>query len=163
MIKCNVEDLIKDLEKLHKETKLRLEQMVRGFTYEFALIAIEKTPLGDVETYEALYIKRFQRTGLDIQAGFAQGSWQVPDTVSGSLDFQDLYSGQAAASVVKTHMMNYKLGDTITLGNSGPYIGFLNNGYSDQAPDGIIKPTIDQMLSTYKIDLVRYFQQPLSS
>lgn len=158
MIKCDVTDFIKSLELLHQDVVRRLEQMVRGFTYEFALIAIENTPIGDDVTYANLYKSREKYTGLSPVAGFAQGSWQVPDTVGGSLDFQELYSGTAASSVVRTHMMNYTLGETITLGNQGPYIGLLNNGYSDQAPEGIIKPTIEQILSTYKIDLVRNYQ-----
>jgi hypothetical protein len=161
MIKCNVEDLIKDLDKLHKDTVRRLEQMVRGFTYQFALTAIDNTPLGDDKKYMMLYKRRLSNgSGLLDQAGFAQGSWQVPDTVSGDLDVQELYSGRDAANVVQTHMLNYTLGETITLGNTGPYIGYLESGQgSDQAPEGIIKPTIDQVLSTYKIDLVRYYQQ----
>lgn len=162
MIKCDVTDFIKSLELLHKDVIRRLENMVRGFTYQFALTAIENTPLGDDVTYANLYKQRLTNgSGLLDEAGFAQGSWQVPDTISGPLDLQELYSGDSAAKVVRIHMMNYKLGETITLGNQGPYIGLLNssNGYSDQAPNGIIKPTVEQMLSTYKIDLVRYYNQ----
>lgn len=159
MIKCDVSELLKELEELHKDAIRRLEQMVRGFTYQFALTAIENTPIGDHVAYADKYKSREKSMGLRPIAGFAQGSWQVPDTVSGGLDFQELYSGDAAVNTVRTHMMNYKLGETITLGNQGPYIGLLNNGYSDQAPEGIIKPTIEQMLSTYKIDLVRYYNQ----
>ena len=156
MITADVSKLIEQLNQYHLDAVKRMENMVRGFTYEFAMIAIDNTPLGDDEKYAALYKRR---TNLQPIAGFAQGSWQVPVDMKGSLDQQDLYSGSAALSAIKTHMLNYTLGETFVLGNTGPYITQLNEGYSDQAPEGITKPTIDQMLAAYKVNLLRYYKQ----
>lgn len=158
MITVNIAELLKDLENLNKDVVRRLEQMVRGFTYEFAMIAVEKTPFGDPDEYFDLYKKREASLGLEPIAGFAQGSWQVP--VDGMLDMQETYSGSTALGAIRTHMMNYKLGEMVILGNAGPYIGALENNYSPQTNgEGIIKPTIDQMLSSYKIDLIREYQK----
>ena len=156
MITADVSKLIEQLNQYHLDAVKRMENMVRGFTYEFAMIAIDNTPLGDDEKYAALYKRR---TYLQPIAGFAQGSWQVPVDMKGSLDQQDLYSGSAALSAIKTHMLNYTLGETFVLGNTGPYITQLNEGYSDQAPEGITKPTRDQMLAAYKVNLLRYYKQ----
>ena len=156
MISIDVSKLVQELKDYKIEVQKRLENMVRGFTYEFAMIAIDNTPLGDDEKYLALYKRR---TYLQPQAGFAQGSWQVPADMNGTLEQQDLYSGSAALSAIRTHMLNYKLGETFVLGNTGPYIAQLENGYSNQAPDGIMAPTIDQMLAAYKVNLTRYYQQ----
>lgn len=156
MITADVSKLVEQLKQYHLDCVKRMENMVRGFTYEFAMIAIDNTPLGDDEKYAALYKRR---TYLQPIAGFAQGSWQVPADMNSSLDQQDLYSGSGALGAIKTHMLNYTLGETFVLGNTGPYITQLNEGYSDQAPEGIMKPTIDQMLAAYKVNLVRYYKQ----
>lgn len=158
MISIDVSKLVQELKDYKIEVTKRLENMVRGFTYEFAMIAIDNTPLGDDKKYAALYQRR---TYLQPKAGFAQGSWQVPTDMNGTLEQQDLYSGSAALSAIQTHMLNYKLGETFVLGNTGPYIQALESGKGSkiQAPNGIMAPTIDQMLAAYKVNLTRYYQQ----
>lgn len=158
MIKVEVNDLLKSLDAYYIDTVRRLEQMVRGFSYEIALTAIEKTPLGDAETYAARYANRERLTGLQPVAGFARGSWQV--ALDGTLEVQELYSGTAAASAVQIHMLNYKLGEQVIIGNTGPYIEQLENNYSIQTlGEGILKPTLDSILQVYKADLLRYYKQ----
>ncbi len=154
MISADVSKTLESLKKAHAEIVRRLENMVRGFAYEFAMTAISNTPLGDDIKYEALYNAR---TYLQPIAGFAQGSWQV--SYSGSLQEQDIYSGSEALAAVKSKLQSYKLGQSFTIGNTGPYITMLENGYSNQAPDGITRPTVDQVMNAYKINLVRYYKQ----
>jgi hypothetical protein len=154
MISADVSKTLESLKKAHAEIVRRMENMVRGFAYEFAMTAISNTPLGDDIKYESLYKAR---TYLQPEAGFAQGSWQVSYT--GSLQMQDVYSGSEALSIVKSKMQSYKLGQSFTIGNTGPYINMLENGYSDQAPTGIVRPTVDQVMNAYKINLLRYYKQ----
>ena len=154
MITADVSKALESLKKAHAEIVRRMESMVRGFAYEFAMTAVSNTPLGDDEKYFRLYQRR---TYLRPIAGFAQGSWQVSN--SGSLQQQDLYSGSAAISKVQSDMQDYKLGASFTIGNIGPYITALGGGYSDQSPDGISGPTLNQVMATYKINLLRYYQQ----
>lgn len=154
-IKADTTALEMSLMKAAGAIALKLKAMVKGFSYEFTLSAIENTPLGDSDTYANLYKLREQRYGLAPVEGFAQGSWQID--FDSDLMPQELYSGSAAGSAAKISLMNYSLGDTVYIGNVGPYIRSLENGYSDQAPEGIMKPTLDQVLSAYKIDLKRYY------
>jgi hypothetical protein len=158
VITTDTSKLLQDLKKFHLDAVRRLEQMVAGFAYEFVMTGVENTPLGDVEEHLKLYQQRQRRLGLDVQAGFAQGSWQV--ALDNSLEFQDTYSGATAIAAAKINMMNYKLGQSFVIGNTGPYIGALENNYSPQTNGlGIIKPTVDLVMSTYKINLVRYYKQ----
>lgn len=159
MIKADTTALEMSLMKAAGLIALRLKQMVKGFAYEFTLTAISNTPLGDSKTYEALYKQREIKYGLNPIEGFAQGSWQI-DYDSKILP-QEVYSGKEAAFGAETNLMNYKLGQRVYIANTGPYIIELENGYSDQAPNGIMKPTIDQVLSSYRIDLKRYYSNPL--
>lgn len=154
MITADVSKALESLKKAHAEIVRRMENMVRGFAYEFAMTAVSNTPLGDDEKYFKLYQRR---TYLQPIAGFAQGSWQYSSTPN--LVEQDIYSGNEALAKIKSKLAGYKLGESFTIGNTGPYINSLNNGYSSQAPEGIVKPTIDQIMSVYKINLVRYYKQ----
>lgn len=159
-IKADTTALEMSLMKAAGSIALRLKEMVKGFSYEFTVSAIENTPLGDARPESeggnlSRYLQRYRDTGLSPIEGFAQGSWQI--------DFDpnfmqlDNYSGEIAAKAAKISLMNYNLGNTVYIGNTGPYIRLLENGYSDQAPEGIMKPTLDQILSAYKIDLKRYY------
>lgn len=158
-IKADTTALEMSLMKAAGTIALRLKQMVTEFSYEFTVIAIGNTPLGDAETYVELYKARQAKYGLDPTEGFTQGSWQVD--YDSNIQPQYLYSGSDAAKAVKINLMNYNLGQKVYIANTGPYIVALENGYSDQASDGIMKPTMEQVLSSYKIDLKRHYSKPL--
>lgn len=167
-IKADTTDLEMSLMKAAGTIALRLKQMVTGFSYEFTVTAIGNTPLGDASPEKdgghlSWYIKRYNETGLAPIEGFARGSWQVD--FDGKIQTQKpLYgvnSGQVAGSAAKISLMNYTLGQRVYIANTGPYIVALENGYSDQASEGIMKPTMEQVLSSYKIDLKRHYSKPL--
>jgi hypothetical protein len=161
MFSADVSKVIEELKAYQKDTVRRLENMVRGFSYIISQTAIENTPLGDAERYFALYQSREARLGLDPVEGFARGSWQVNKT--GQFSIQEFYtvnSGSTALNLIKTNLSSYKLGDTLYIGNKGYYIKQLENNYSSQTNNlGIMQPTLDAILATYQVDLVRLFKE----
>ena len=165
-IKASTTDLEMSLMKAAGTIALRLKQMVVGFSYEFTVTAIQNTPLGDASPepngYLSLYIKRYNETGLSPIEGFARGSWQVD--FDNNIQMQSLYganSGSVAGSAAKISLMNYNLGQKVYIANTGPYIVNLENGSSGQAPEGISKPTLTQVMDSYKIDLKRHYSKVL--
>lgn len=158
MIEVEVKDLIKDLENFYLEAVRKMENMVRNFSYEISLTAIENTPLGDSIAYKKLYERRERSMGLKPIEGLAQGGWQY--SLDGSLDFQEIYSGATALGAVKSHAMNYKLGDMVIIGNKGPYIGLLEDNHSPQTEgQGIMQPTEDAIMAIQKVSLLTYYKQ----
>ena len=53
----------------------------------------------------------------------------------------------------------YKLGDTFYIGANGPAYVKLEQGLSDQAPEGIMKPTLDTIKAVIESDLKRYYDE----
>lgn len=161
-VTCNADELIKQLESLTVDVENRMKNMVRQFSYGVASSAVDYTPLGDATKYPALYEQRQQIWGLRPEEGYARGSWQV--SLDGTLDRQELYgvgSGDTALGAVNTHLMNYKLGEDILIGNPAHYIGNLEGlggiPSSPQAPQGIMKPATDKIMSIYAIRLDDYY------
>ena len=161
MISVDVAKVLEELKAYHADTIRRMENMVRGFAYTISKTAIENTPLGDAEQYIRLYEMRQRRIGLDPIEGFAKGSWQVNTT--GQFSIQAIYgvnSGSEALTLVKADLASYKLGDTVFVGNKGFYINLLENNYSSQTNNlGIMQPTLDSIMQTYKVDLPRLFRE----
>lgn len=158
MIEVEVKDLIKDLENFYLEAVRKMENMVRSFSYEISLTAIEHTPLGDSIAYKKLYERRERSMGLKPIEGLAQGGWQY--SLDGTLDFQEIYSGATALGAVKSHAMNYKLGDMVIIGNKGPYIGLLEDNHSQHTNEqGIMQPTVDAIMAIQKVSLLTYYKQ----
>ena len=159
MISADVAKVLEELKAYHADTIRRMENMVRGFAYIISKTAIENTPLGNSEEYFKLYELRQGRTGLEPKEGFARGSWQVNTT--GQFSMQAIYgvdSGGQALALVKADLASYKLGDTVFVGNKGFYIKLLENNYSPQTNElGIMQPTLDSIMQTYKVDLPRLF------
>lgn len=160
MITVDVSKVLEELKAYHQDTIRRLENMVKGFSYIISQTAIENTPLGNAEKYFALYQSRQGRTGLEPTEGFARGSWQV--NTSGEFSMQTLYganSGSEALSLIKSDLANYKLGESVFVGNKGFYIKALENNYSSQTNNlGIMQPTLESIMQTYQVDLVRLFK-----
>lgn len=161
MISADVSKVLEELKAYHADTVRRLENMVRGFAYTISKTAIENTPLGNSEEFFKLYELRQGRTGLEPVEGFARGSWQVNTT--GQFSMQAIYgvnSGGQALALVKADLASYKLGDTVFVGNKGFYIKLLENNYSSQTNNlGIMQPTLDSIMQTYKVDLPRLYKE----
>lgn len=158
---ANFDDLLKDLEEYQKSVVSGLESMVRGFAYEITQHAINNTPLGNAEQYLSLYRRRYERTGLYPQEGFARGSWQATNNVEphGIQANYGTDAGSVALLQAKTSIANYKIGETVYITNTGPYINLLEGGSSAQAPEGIIKPTMQDIMASYAVDLRRYYDK----
>ena len=160
MLKVDATKLLQELEKFHKDNTRKLENVVKGFAYIISKTAIANTPLGDSEQYFKLYQQRQRRLGLQPVEGFARGSWSV--NTSGQFSIQEIYtvnSGSAALSLIKSDLGGYRLGQDVYIGNKGYYIKFLENGYSQQAPMGIMQPTLETVLSTYRVDIKQLYDQ----
>ena len=157
MISADVSKVLEELKAYHQETVRKLTHMVRGFAYIISQTAIENTPIGDAEEYFDLYQRRLtDGSGLKPEAGWARGSWQVNET--GQFSIQQVYSAGEALNLIKADLGSYKLGDTLYIGNTGYYIRLLENNYSSQTNNlGIMQPTLDSVMQTYKVDLPRLF------
>lgn len=157
MITVDIDALLKDMQNLELDVTRRLEKMVRGFMYEFSLSAIDNTPLGDAERFIKFYQQRQKMFGLAPIEGYARANWQVSQT--GNISAQDVYFTDQAIQHIQSNLSTFKLGETITLGNAARYIGLLESNYSEQTlHEGITTPTINYVMQTYKIDLVKYYQ-----
>ena len=159
MISADVSKVIEELKAYHQDTIRRMENMVRGFSYIISKTAIENTPIGDAEEYFDLYQRRLtDGSGLKPEAGWARGSWQVNET--GQLSIQQVYSAGEALTLIKADLGSYKLGDTLYIGNTGYYIRLLENNSSKQTNNlGIMQPTLDSIMQTYKVDLPRLYKE----
>lgn len=161
MLTANVDQILKELQTYTEEVKRKLTFMAKGFAYQIAATVIENTPLGDAHAYFLSYLSRQEILGLDPIEGFARGSWQANTT--GQFAIQEYYtanSGEKALTVVKAQLGSlYTLGAPLYIGNKGFYIDALEGGSSPQAPMGISAPSMDSILSTYKADLKRLYDQ----
>ena len=163
MISCDTSKLEAELKKFHEEATRKLEGMVQKFTYVVSLTAIDNTPIGDSIKFLDLYEARKKSGGNGLQPieGFAKGSWRV--SMDGTLQMQELYgqdSDEMAASLIKSDLTQYKLGETIMISNFGPYIADIEENYqryNKKRP--IIQPTIDAVMRTYQLNLDDYYKK----
>lgn len=168
MLKVDTKALQAQLAKLKIEVTKKLERMVRTFTYETVGQLIDNTPLGDSNVHAEWYNKRtkdrrWQSYGLQPEEGFAQGSWQVLTSSSyvtvPKVERYGPGSGDEARNAASGNLMSYKLGNLVIIGNKGPYIMDLNRGYSNQAPDGIVKPSMTIIRTVYSQQLKQYYDK----
>jgi len=158
MLEFDTTALLASLTKAHEDAIKRLEQMVRGFAYEFSLRAIENTPLGDAGKYWEYYSAR---TDLPQEEGLARGNWQFSTDSSFALQLisgQD--SGTVASDNIKRTSQAYTLGSTFYIGNSTPYIDDLeaNSSYQTNRA-GIMAPTVDDITGAYSVDFQMHYNK----
>lgn len=154
----NADKISKQLEDFSKEVERRLKNMVEMFAVDIVKKSANNTPLGDSVKFIAWYERRQKETGLLPEEGIAQGAWVT--ALAGQLYFTPSYgqdSGMGAVADAVQATQGYKLGQRFKIGNAAPYIGELEDGYSDQAPNGIMQPTLDQIKAAHEADLKRYY------
>lgn len=174
MFSADVTDLLKSLEDYRNQVVKKLKATINTVMYEWSSEVIRITPLGDVDKYWGYYHTRAKEPyGWKEQAGLTRGNWMFglnAESISFDSSSFDSGSGTLKASL-STVMHEYKLGDTITLGNATPYIltegintnamsrrgrGTLEGGYSMQAPNGLKAPTLEAIQRLYKIPFDRF-------
>ena len=159
-ISCDTSKLEQSLKKFHEEAVRKMQGMVKKFAYWVTVSATNYTPLGDATANASLYKLREEHYGLKPEEGFARGSWQV--SLDGTLSIQQLYgvnSNSAAVDAAIINLMNYSLGDSLIVGNTGPYIMKLENNFSKKTNgQGIMQPTIDMITSVYQLELDSYYR-----
>ena len=158
-VSINTKELLESLKKYEEEVKRKLEGMVTKFAYESTVIAVNNTPLGSSAAFADWYEKREMVTGLSPEEGLARGGWQI--SLDGTLSFRETYgqeSGTNASEDAREQMSDYKIGDTVYIGNLGPYIQRLENNYSPQTSNqGIMQPTENNMIAIYNTDIKQMF------
>lgn len=154
--------LLRSFTEFQKVLDRKLNNMVRGFSYEITKEAIEKTPLGDSSKFMQRYIDRQKAIGLNPTEGFARGSWQVKK--DSNFTIQEMYgvnSSAGALSLAQSSLSALTYKDSIFIGNRGYYLKALEkDNYSTQTNGlGIMKPAQDAILATYSISIKALYDQ----
>jgi len=164
--------LLAELEQYKLEVQRKLTGMVQKFAYSFAVAAIHNTPVGNSEQYAGLYNLRSRlNAGFTPVAGHAKAGWWMTmnyQKIGGARAEADP-TGTVTAGRMQEQSKGFKLGDTVYLTNITPYVatpgwsnpmfGSLEQGYSRQAPQGIALPTIADIETIYRQDLVRFYNE----
>lgn len=158
-ITSNANKIAKQLEDFSKEFKIRLEGMTVRFAEEVAASAARNTPIGDAQQYPALYRLRQNKFGIPAIEGFHRGAWvysksAIPGfspSINTITEMQNDVFAEADAA--------YKLGDTFYITANGPAYVQLEQGLSDQAPDGIMKPTLEVIKTAVESNLKYHYDE----
>lgn len=162
-VTCDTKPLVKQLKQLRVDVENKLLNMVESAAAKLAETAANNTPLGDADALEnrpgyAFYYKqRANRWRIAEEVGFHQGSWVYTE---GSANFDPTINTiqTVVLGVQAEARLNYKLGETFYIASNAPGNRLLENGYSPKAPDGIGKPTVDEIIQVYKINLQYYYK-----
>lgn len=163
-VTANTEAVAASLKTARDLVQRRLKFMVREFAAEVANTASENTPMVDPENIapggklRSLYEIRQKIYKIPIEQGFHAGSWQYAE---GSLVFNPtIFEQEEVRDMTRQDVKaNYQLGDTFMIGATGPAIQKLENGLSPRAPNGIMKPTLNAIMSAFSVDMRRYYNQ----
>jgi hypothetical protein len=112
-------DFAKQIKKCSQETLASVERIRKAACLELARLVIQDTP---------------------VQTGRARANWQagVNQAPSGVLEQTELSGGEALARVEKV-LDQMKPGDSFVLVNNLDYAKALEDGSSQQAPNGMLK------------------------
>lgn len=169
MLKIDITKLEAQFSKLQVEITNKLENMVRGFSYSITKEAINNTPFG---TPNPLYDIQSRKNWMVNEPGSAKGGWTVGVSSKPHVRVPERASDAGAGNVkakAKTELANYTLGRTVYITNSVPYMvnegftlpwmGSIEKGYSDQAPNGVFKPTFEMITGVFSRNLKNYYKR----
>lgn len=142
-----------DLKKFTDKVEKNGEKVLRGTFLGLFSSVMKRSPVGDPDNWVAWD----KRTGTykpyeavygypdGYRGGTFRGNWQtdVNKPANGVLDEQDK-TGAKSTVKAKAEAQRAKLGDSIYMVNNLPYAQALEDGWSGQAPRGMVKVTTNQ-------------------
>lgn len=171
-ISCDTSKLEQSLKKVHEEAVRKMQGMVQLFAYWITWEAIENTPIGTVtDSNQWMYNLPSRLRVLPPEPGSAKGGWTISFNSPTRIIFPERAEDANALNIKNNAdeaSQKYKLGDTVFIMNSVRYVasdgwtlpkfGSLENGYSTQAPNGIMEPTLHAILGIYASNLNEYYK-----
>lgn len=156
-VTSNARDVLKSLQAAQLVIERKMKAMVVGFAMEVAATASMNTPRGSEwalannEKYRSMYLAREQDLKIPAEVGFHKGAWQYSE--GDPVFIPTIFEKQAMLGNVTSEARTaYQLGDNFKIGAEGPAYGML-----EARSDGIIQPTIQQIMTAHSSDLKRYF------
>jgi hypothetical protein len=160
VIKTSTDKTEASLQRYKELLEQKLKDVAQAVAYTAAKSFVQHTPVGHPETGTRSYLEAYktrERTkGYRIEGGLARGSWvlSLNNQVNHSFDNYD-QEGTKTLTKAQSSLQSIKLGDVIIINNSLDYISDLDAGSSNQAPDGIRLPAIEQIKQASKLDIQR--------
>lgn len=163
-IKADAKALIADLKKFAEDNQRKMKYMVAMAARELANVAVENTPIAPEDWanrawYRRTYEFREEKYGIEQSPGFHKGAWVYSEQANVALDPTTYSWDNVADTVNSTVQEQYRLGEDFYILAKGPAFAGLEAGLSPRAPDGIMQPTLDEIIKIYKINLVSYYQR----
>jgi hypothetical protein len=121
---CVVGDFGNQIARFEDDVKLKMKLAVKKISIEVFSRVVLKSP---------------------VDSGRFRGNWQlaVGAVPRGTLDLFDK-TGIATISMADAKLMGVSAGDTVYLANNLPYARRLEEGYSTQAPQGMVALTVQE-------------------
>lgn len=176
-VTCDTSKLEQSLKKFHEEAVRKMEGMVQIFAYKVTMEAIDNTPFGNDQEYSALYNNGARLRVLPPFAGSAKGGWTISFNGPTRIIFPERADSPGAQNIkmnAKSDSTGYKLGDDLYIMNSVRYVASdgwpydtyrngtpvrsLESGASEQAPYGIMEPTLHAIYGIYRSELNEYYK-----
>lgn len=162
-VTIDADAFIESVERLKQTMQRKLENAVRGYTTEIGSILVDNTPYGNPALYMRLYQLRKKFYGFEILPGIAKGSWHLstgpsPMLLTAPIDYAGP-NGDQPKERMRQWAQKYKLGEKVWITNTAPYIRSLNRGQSNQAPDGILTPSLSKIISIYSVSFLEHYKK----
>lgn len=142
--------------------KRKLEAAVAGFAYEASYILVENTPIGDdllIATnanYRSYYQDRLNTHGIPMQSGFHRGAWEYTETRPTFTTSINPSQG-VPNDVYSSASSYYSLGNKFYIAATGPAFEEFEQGKNRQAPNGILQPSVAQIMQISSVTMQGYF------
>ena len=154
-VKIIVRKLLSDLGVFEKKVNYAVEQVLTRYVSDFVGGLSAATPLGTPEDkdpmskYYKLYALRNRVEGHRIEGGLARGNWRVTfrDGVTGITQNYDKSPLETEDRAFDRMANEYRFGRPLYIVNNVKYINLLRDGYSPQAPEGVIDGVANQYKS----------------
>ena len=163
-----------EVPKFRRNATRKINGMIQALALNVAQSAYENTPIGDqgkledgmqagasrrAASYARLYANRMVDYGINMQTGYHAGAYTYSEVKNPSFIPEIRTYSEMMTSITTSFRSSYQIGDVFYIAAQGPAYKFMQAGDLPSAPDGLVKPTMQQILSSYKIDMMTAYNK----
>jgi hypothetical protein len=133
-----------DLAKFSAKTNSKLDRVVKKIVIDMGTRIVLRTPVGEPSTWQSPAPQGY--VGGRARANWQYGNGEMPQSV---LDFVDK-GGNSTVNKIIGGVQASKAASIHWVANNLPYIKRLEEGWSDQAPQGMVRLTVLEFEQTIR-------------